>query len=65
MGPFLAGNTLLLLRHAGTRIGECVDLSLDCVRPLGLDQIGSALCANLMHKIRAVYYCHGRAVVIC
>jgi site-specific recombinase XerD len=34
----LASNTLLLLRHTGTRIGECVDLSLDCVRPLGPDQ---------------------------
>lgn len=34
----LASNTLLLLRHTGTRIGECVDLSLDCIRPLGPDQ---------------------------
>ena len=29
---------LLLLRHTGMRIGECVDLSMDCLRPLGPDQ---------------------------
>jgi site-specific recombinase XerD len=34
----LASNTLLLLRYTGMRIGECVDLSLECVRPLGRDQ---------------------------
>jgi hypothetical protein len=28
----LASNVLLLLRHTGMRIGECVDLSLDCLR---------------------------------
>lgn len=33
-----ASNALLLLRHTGMRIGECVDLSLDCLRPLGPDQ---------------------------
>jgi integrase len=32
------GNALLLLRHTGMRIGECVDLSVDCLRPLGPDQ---------------------------
>ena len=31
-------NALLLLRHTGMRIGECVDLSLDCLRPLGPSQ---------------------------
>jgi site-specific recombinase XerD len=31
----LLSNTLLLLRHTGMRIGECVDLSFDCLRPLG------------------------------
>ena len=31
-------NALLLLRHTGMRIGECVDLSFDCLRPLGPDQ---------------------------
>jgi site-specific recombinase XerD len=31
-------NVLLLLRHTGMRIGECVDLSVDCLRPLGPEQ---------------------------
>ena len=31
-------NVLLLLRHTGMRIGECVDLSCDCLRPLGPEQ---------------------------
>jgi integrase len=34
----LVGNVLLLLRHTGMRIGECVDLSFDCLRPLGPGQ---------------------------
>ena len=34
----LLSNTLLLLRHTGMRIGECVDLSVDCLRPLGPNQ---------------------------
>ena len=33
-------NTLLLLRHTGMRIGECLDLPLDCLRHLGQDQWG-------------------------
>lgn len=31
-------NVFLLLRHTGMRIGECVDLSLDCLRSIGQDQ---------------------------
>ena len=31
-------NALLLLRHTGMRIGECLDLPLDCLRPIGQDQ---------------------------
>ena len=31
-------NVLLLLRHTGMRIGECVDLSFDCLRTLGPNQ---------------------------
>jgi site-specific recombinase XerD len=31
-------NVLLLLRHTGMRIGECADLSFDCLRPLGPNQ---------------------------
>jgi integrase len=30
----VASNTLLLIRHTGIRIGECVDLSFDCLRPI-------------------------------
>src|SRR5215470_5459032 len=32
------GNALLLLRHTGMRIGECLDLPLDCLRCIGKDQ---------------------------
>jgi len=31
-------NALLLLRHTGMRIGECLDLPLDCLRCIGKDQ---------------------------
>lgn len=31
-------NALLLLRHTGMRIGECLDLPLDCLRHIGQDQ---------------------------
>ena len=31
----LGGNVFLLLRHTGMRIGECVDLSYDCLRSTG------------------------------
>jgi len=34
----LPSNVLLLLRHTGMRIGDCVDLSVDCLRTLGPDQ---------------------------
>jgi integrase len=34
----VAGNTLLLIRHTGIRIGECVDLSFDCLRQLAPGQ---------------------------
>ncbi len=34
----LASNLLLLQRHTGMRIGECVDLAADCLRLLGPDQ---------------------------
>ena len=32
------GNALLLLRHTGMRIGECLDLPLDCLRCIGEDR---------------------------
>src|SRR2546430_17053265 len=28
----LGGNVFLLMRHTGMRIGECADLSVDCLR---------------------------------
>ena len=34
----LGGNVFLLLRHTGMRIGECVDLSYDCLRSTGPSQ---------------------------
>jgi integrase len=34
----LVGNVFLLLRHTGMRIGECVDLSYDCLRAAGPNQ---------------------------
>jgi integrase len=34
----LASNALLLLRHTGMRIGECVNLSFDCLRTIGPGQ---------------------------
>jgi integrase len=34
----LASNALLLLRHTGMRIGECVRLTVDCLRTLGPGQ---------------------------
>jgi integrase len=36
----LASIVLLLQRHTGMRIGECADLSRDCVRPIGPNQWG-------------------------
>jgi site-specific recombinase XerD len=34
----LGGNVFLLIRHTGMRIGECVDLSNDCLRSTGPHQ---------------------------
>jgi integrase len=34
----LGGNVFLLIRHTGMRIGECVDLSTECLRSTGPDQ---------------------------
>jgi site-specific recombinase XerD len=34
----LPGNVMLLLRHTGMRIGECVDLPCDCLRSTGPGQ---------------------------
>src|SRR5207237_10097604 len=32
------GNVFLLMRHTGMRIGECADLSVDCLRSTGPNQ---------------------------
>jgi integrase len=34
----LGGNAFLLIRHTGMRIGECADLSFDCLHSTGPDQ---------------------------
>ena len=34
----LGANAFLLMRHTGMRIGECVDLSFDCLRSIGPHQ---------------------------
>jgi integrase len=34
----LGGNVFLLIRHTGMRIGECADLSFDCLRATGPSQ---------------------------
>jgi site-specific recombinase XerD len=34
----LGGNVFLLIRHTGIRIGECADLSFDCLHSTGPDQ---------------------------
>jgi site-specific recombinase XerD len=34
----LGGNAFLLIRHTGMRIGECADLSFDCLRSTGLHE---------------------------
>jgi hypothetical protein len=34
----LGGNAFLLIRHTGMRMGECADLSSDCLRSTGPDQ---------------------------
>ena len=34
----LGGNAFLLIRHTGMRMGECADLSFDCLRSTGPDQ---------------------------
>jgi integrase len=34
----LGGNAFLLIRHTGMRIGECADLSFDCLRSAGPNQ---------------------------
>jgi len=64
----LGGNVFLLLRRTGMRIGECADLSFDCLRSIGPDQWaihvplgklktermvpGDAFVRDLVHRLR-------------
>jgi len=64
----LGGNVFLLLRRTGMRIGECADLSFDCLRSTGPDQWaihvplgklktermvpGDAFVRDLVHRLR-------------
>jgi site-specific recombinase XerD len=50
----LASNLLLLQRHTGMRIGECVDLAVDCLRPIGPDQWAIHVPLGKLKKERLV-----------
>jgi integrase len=50
----LGGNAFLLIRHTGMRIGECVDLSCDCLRSTGPDQWAVPVPLGKLQKERWV-----------
>jgi site-specific recombinase XerD len=50
----VTSNALLLIRHTGMRIGECVDLSFDCLRPLALGQWALHVPLGKLHTERLV-----------
>ena len=50
----LLSNALLLTRHTGLRIGECVDLAPDCVRHLGGDRWAVHVPLGKLHTDRLV-----------
>jgi len=50
----LGGNTFLLIRHTGMRIGECADLSYDCLRSTGPDQWAVHVPLGKLQKERMV-----------
>ena len=50
----ILSNLLLLQRHTGMRIGECVDLAEDCLRPLGPDQWAIHVPVGKLNKDRLV-----------
>jgi len=58
----LLSNLLLLQRHTGMRIGECVDLTADCLRPLGPEQWAIHVPVGKFNKDRLVpvdsFVCH-------
>src|SRR5208337_2126096 len=50
----LAANALLLIRSTGIRIGECVHLSLDCLRQVGPEQWALHVPLGKLHTERLV-----------
>ncbi len=50
----LPANALLLTRATGIRIGECIDLALDCLRQLGPDQWALHVPLGKLHTERLV-----------
>jgi site-specific recombinase XerD len=50
----LAANALLLMRATGIRIGECLDLSLDCLRQLEPDRWALQVPLGKLHTERLV-----------
>ena len=50
----LAANALLLTRATGIRIGECIDLALDCLRQLAPDQWALHVPLGKLHTERLV-----------
>jgi site-specific recombinase XerD len=50
----LEANALLLIRFTGMRIGECIDLSLDCLRQLSRDQWAVHVPLGKLHTEREV-----------
>src|SRR5262249_2144707 len=52
--PDLLSQALLLMRLTGVRIGECVDLALDCLRHLGDDRWAVEVPLGKLHNQRWV-----------
>jgi site-specific recombinase XerD len=50
----LAANAVLLIRATGIRIGECAQLSLDCLREVGPDQWALRIPLGKLHTERLV-----------
>jgi site-specific recombinase XerD len=50
----LLANALLLTRATGIRIGECIDLALDCLRQIGPDQWALHVPIGKLHTERLV-----------
>src|SRR4030095_2013945 len=50
----LYSNALLLIRHTGIRLRECIHLALDCLRPLGDDQWALHVPLGKLHTERLV-----------